>query len=241
MPTAEIWHTGIVALLFALIFFTGGPLRPLYRLLHDRRGVISFMAGMSTAYVFVHVMPELHGAREAFSEGRKLRWEGMSIYFVALIGFLAFYALGHRRHRGEGAEGGEESHYALQLAGFALYIWLIGYLLVRSFEGTISAIALFGVAMAGHMLGINNSMRTEYRERYLASGRFVLAAMAPLGWAFGLFVAFPPGITAMLLAFVSGGVIVNSAIGELPKESGGQLWPFLLGALIYGIILLPLG
>ena len=53
--------------------------------------------------------------------------------------------------------------------------------------------------------------------------------------------ALPPGIIALLVAFVSGAVVMNSAIMELPTEKDGRFLPFLAGALIYGVILLPLG
>ena len=45
---------------------------------------------MSAAYVFVHLMPEMHAAREALVESasQPLRHEGMAVYFVGLVGFL---------------------------------------------------------------------------------------------------------------------------------------------------------
>lgn len=68
----------------------GDQVHPLRALIRDRRSRISFGAGMCAAYVFVHVMPEVHGARRAFAESvsMTLRFEGMAIYFLALVGFL---------------------------------------------------------------------------------------------------------------------------------------------------------
>ena len=249
MEHAELLRTGLVALLFAAIFAFGGPLQPLRGALGGR-GVISFGAGMSAAYVFVHVMPELHGAREALNEARPgLRWQGMATYFVALLGFLAFYALGHRRHRGSAEAAGraeapgnpEEGGYGLKLAGFAIYVWLLGYLLVRSFEDSGTSTLLFALAIGGHLLSVLHAFAREHAGRFLRRGRYVLAAMAPLGWGAGVLLGLPPALTALLVAFVSGAVIVNSAVTELPTESGGRLGPFLLGGLLYGVILLPLG
>jgi hypothetical protein len=36
-------------------------------------------------------------------------------------------------------------------------------------------------------------------------------------------------------------VIVNSAVAELANETRGRLLPFLVGGVLYGLILLPLG
>ena len=43
-----------------------------------------------------------------------------------------------------------------------------------------------------------------------------------------------------LVAFVVGGVVVNAAIAELPKEREGRYWSFLTGATVYTALLLVL-
>lgn len=238
MDAEQILRTGLAALLFALVFAVFGPTRPLARLLNIKRGFVSFGAGMSAAYMFVHVMPELHGTREVINEFRpNLPWEGMAVYYLALVGFLVFYALGHLRHTAE-TEG---EGYRMQLGGFAFYVWLLGYLLVRSFDESETSVLLFALAIALHLLSLDRSLSREYGERYERRGRYVLAAMGPLGWATGIVISLPSFISALLVAFVSGAVIVNSAITELPRKEGGRLKPFLLGGLIYGLILLPFG
>jgi hypothetical protein len=67
------------------------------------------------------------------------------------------------------------------------------------------------------------------------TGRFVLAGACVLNWGAGLVLAVPPFVSALLLAFVSGAVIVNSAIMELPSEKDGRFWPFVMGGLSYGL------
>ena len=54
--------TGAGALFLALVFLFGGRVRPLRPLFRDDRSLISFGSGMSMAYVFVHLMPELSSA-----------------------------------------------------------------------------------------------------------------------------------------------------------------------------------
>jgi hypothetical protein len=44
----------------------------------------------------------------------------------------------------------------------------------------------------------------------------------------------------MLVAFISGAIIMNNAIMELPSEKDGRFLPFMLGGLVYGLILVPL-
>jgi hypothetical protein len=245
IESALIAETGAAALLFAATFLMAGSLHPFRSLVHDRRSIVSFGAGVATAYVFVHVMPELHVARTAFAESTSivLRYEGMAIYYVALIGFLVFYGLDHLRKHLRQPDGAERdgTAFKVHIGGFAAYVWLMSYLLVRGMGEEVAETGLFAFAMTVHFIGVDHSLREEHGAQYQRIGRFILAAMALLGWATGMLIALPHGAVALLVAFISGAVILNSTIMELPPESDGRFVPFLCGGLIYGLFLLPLG
>jgi hypothetical protein len=53
-----------------------------------------------------------------------------------------------------------------------------------------------------------------------------------------MFVDFPKPIVAILLGLVAGAVIVNTLIGELPREKEGRFFPFVFGAFFYTALLL---
>jgi hypothetical protein len=248
-------ETGIAALLFSLTFLFGGQIHPLKAITRDRRSLVSFSAGMSAAYVFVHLMPEMHGARGAFAESLSghLPLKGMAVYFVALVGFLVVYGLEHLRAQLRGGEGkgelvGERAEadesglaYRLHVGGFAAYVALVGYLLVRNLEETPVSTALFAVAMVFHFLTIDHALREEHGAAYEGRGRWLLAGMSLLGWGTGALFALPVYVLALLVAFLSGAIIMNSAVMELPDHKDGRFLPFMLGGLIYGLILVPLG
>lgn len=244
MQTQEILMTGTAALLFSATFLVGGRVHPFRTLIRDRRSIISFGAGVSAAYVFVHVMPELHGARGALVESvsAPLRFEGMAIYFLALVGFLVFYGLDHLRARlrEPAAAGHVGPAFKLHVGGFAAYVWLAAYLLVHNLEETSTSIALYAFALAVHFLGVDHALREEHGAAYERSGRFVLAAMSLLGWGVGLLFALPNYVLALLVAFISGAIIMNSTIMELPSEKDGRFLPFMAGGIVYGLVLLPL-
>lgn len=241
----EVLETGVAALLFAATFLVGRRLHPLQSLVRDHRTIASFGAGISAAYVFVHLMPELHGARTAFADSMStpLRYEGMAIYFFALVGFLAFYALAHMRIRARNSASRETGgpSFRLDLGGFAVYVWLMTYLMLRGLEGNSTSILLYAVAFTFHFLAVDRAMDVDYGAAYERLGRYVLAGMAAVGWVSGMLLPLPPEVIAPLLAFISGAVIVNSAIVELPSGENGRLVPFVTGALLYGLILMPLG
>jgi hypothetical protein len=245
MEANAILATGAAAVVFAMMFLVGGRIHPVQSLVRDRRTVISFAAGMTAAYVFVHLLPELHGARENFAESAsvELRYEGASIYFVALLGFLAFYGLDHLRARlSESPEAEQEAKaFKVHVGGFAAYVMLMSYLLDHSLEGKGVTTVLYTVAVGLHFLGIDHALREEHGAIYERVGRYILAGACILGWAVGLMVALPLLVLALLVAFISGSIIMNSLISELPSEKDGRFVPFLIGGLLYGLILLPLG
>jgi hypothetical protein len=61
-----------------------------------------------------------------------------------------------------------------------------------------------------------------------------------VGWAIGTFAPASPATMFTLVGLVSGGVVVNSMIMELPQEKEGRFWPFVLGAAVYALLLLLL-
>ena len=68
-----------------------------------------------------------------------------------------------------------------------------------------------------------------------------MAGACVLGWSLGQAVALPRSVVALMVAFISGGIIMNSLVEELPSEKDGRFLPFLAGGLTYGLILVPLG
>jgi len=94
--------------------------------------------------------------------------------------------------------------------------------------------------MMCHFLAVDHSLREEHGHAFDRTGRFALAGMCVIGWGAGVAIAVPPYVVALLLAFISGAVIMNSAVMELPSDKDGRFWPFVVGGLVYALILVPL-
>jgi hypothetical protein len=75
---------------------------------------------------------------------------------------------------------------------------------------------------------------------YQRRGAFRLALASLAGWGAAVTLQLPIAWVLNLAAFVMGGVVVNAAIAELPKESEGRYWSFLAGATSYTALLLVL-
>lgn len=238
-------ETGVAALVFVAAFLLGDHFRPFRSLFKNPRTLISLGAGMSIAYVFLHMMPELHAARRTFvaSVSSPLRYEGMAIYFLSLIGFIAFYGLNHLSAllKADTTAGEARLAFKLQIGGFAAYAWLMSYLLVHSLVPGHGFTTMYAVAIAFHFLALDYNLRHEHAECYLRIGRFILAGSVLLGWGAGQLYAIPHYILSLLVAFISGAIIMTSTVMELSSGEDSRYLPFASGAIIYGLILIPLG
>jgi hypothetical protein len=237
-------ETFLAALLFALIFIFG------WRLHRARtpRAVLSFGAGATASYVFVRMLPELDEAGRVFvtaSAGRALPAPELRVYTAALLGFIVFYGLENlvawSRERPESERstpGWANPVFLLHVGGFAFYAWLVTYLMVRGISDTPLPIALYSVAMGLHFMGVEHSLRHEHGATYMRVGRFVLAAAALAGWSVAMITDVSQAAIITSLALVSGGVVMNSMVMELPSGKDGRFWPFVFGAAAYTLLLL---
>jgi hypothetical protein len=165
------------------------------------------------------------------------------VYLVALAGFMAYYGLEivRGRVRASSRSHSDEKNFGIHIGGFAVYVWLISYILVNRVEKTPLHIGIYTVAMAAHFLTIDHSLREEHGVLYERTGRYLLSAICVLGWLTGVIWPLPLYWVAVMVAFVSGAIIMNSAIIELPNRNEGRFLAFVTGGVIYGLLLTPLG
>jgi hypothetical protein len=237
-------ETFLVALVFCAVYIAAGRLNILQT--HFPRRWLSLAAGVSVAYVFVDILPELGVRHREFlaAAGRELLFAEQRIYLGALLGFLFFYSLEHivfaARVHGAPPEGTETNRAAFQLhiGGYALYSWLIGYLLMSRALRSGLSLGLYAAAMALHLAVVGNALVREYGHAYHRRGRWLLAAGVLAGWLTSAIAPVAEAVISRLFAFVAGGVVMTSMNEELPREREGRFWWFVLGTTGYTIVLL---
>ncbi len=245
MVTAKTIETLAAAILFASIFYFGARLQFPGPGQRYHRKILSFAAGVSIAYVFIHLLPELENAKNVFvreTAHRSLPFPEYRVYLSAMMGFMLFYGIEHmvvQKKSPDAKTGGPV--FMLHIGGFAAYTWLISYLLVRSLEEGGVSIALYTVAMGLHFLSIDHALRREHASLYEGPGKNVLALAALAGWSVGMLAEIPRPMVITLLGIVSGAIVMNSMIMELPTEKEGRFAPFLLGGIFYTGLLLLIG
>jgi hypothetical protein len=235
----------VAVLALALAYVLGGWLRVEH--VRHRRRWLSVGAGVSVAYVFIQLLPELNEAHGKFltaTASRNLPFPEHRVMGAALAGFVLYYGLenlvdwSRRSMHGKHLTGHSIPVVWLHVGGFAAYSILVSYLLVDWQDRGTVAVALYGTAMFLHFLGIDHALRREHRSAYDSKGRWVLAGAVILGWVMGSVEMLSVEALATLQGLISGGVIINSMVMELPKEKEGRFVPFCLGAFAYSILLI---
>ncbi len=240
--------TALVVALFIAVHIVS----PKLTFLHStpRSAWLSLGGGVSAAYVFVHLLPELAEHQAVVTEeGRAVLSAEIGVFLVALTGLVAFYGLERyaktraRRVR-EGGHEADEDHapdvraFALHVGSFALYNVLIAYLLVNREEGDLRGLVLYASAMALHFVVNDRALDEHHGELYSRYGRWLLSGAVLLGWIVGLIVKLPVEVVAYLFAFLAGGVVMNVMKEELPEERESRFSAFVFGAGLYAALIL---
>ena len=207
---------------------------------------LSMAGGVSVAYVFLHILPELSQHQGAIEEvgGPVVGYLEKHVYLVALLGLGLFYGLERaaKQKRDRSVRGGESMAYVfwLHMASFTIYNTLIGYLLLHRVDQNLQSLLFFFFAMTVHFVVNDYGLREDHEEQYDRIGRWILAAAIFLGWGIGVVVEVPEAAIAMLFAFLAGGVVLNVLKEELPRERKSRFWAFALGLVAYAALLLTL-
>jgi zinc transporter ZupT len=239
-----ILYTGIAALLLALthlfaekLNFTAIP----------RSSWLSFAGGVSVAYIFMHLLPELAEWQELFKqEGEITSFLRHHTYLIALLGLATFYGLERAAKLSSESErdtdNEEMSHdiriFWLHISSFALYNAIVGYLLMHREEESLRSLLWFTIAMAFHFLVNDYGLLDHYRHAYRSRGRWLVTLAIIGGWLLGAITELPEVWVSILFAFVAGSTILNVLKEELPEERKSNFWAFSIGALIYSGLLL---
>lgn len=232
--------TGLLAAVLAALHLGGRHLFAVSSV--PRRAWLSAASGVSLAYVFVHLLPEVaHIAAELEESTGWVASIERNAWIMALVGLLAFYALQQQAERSKAAEQDRQTDDRVgwvHIGAYGLYNMVIGYLLVEQARLSDSSVWLFAAAMGVHFVVNDHGLREDHGRLYHDTGRYVLAAAVLVGWLASLVVVLPEVAVGLPLAFLAGSVVLTVVKEELPEERKSRVGPLVLGAAGYAAILL---
>lgn len=208
------------------------------------RSFVSFAGGVAVAYVFLHMLPDLVEYNKPIGEYLLTHlwltpFTELLIYIVALLGFLAYYGfdLLAERYRDEGHD--DVLVYGLHLGMFCLYNFLITYTMSLRALSSMPATCVFTFAMALHFVLTDRKFCRFYTTKFKHFGRFLLMSALLVGWLCS--VIFDPVnvlVSAFMLAFLAGSVLLNVFREELPATRLTNYVWFSVGIIIVTLTLL---
>ncbi len=243
--SALVPFSGLLAAGLVVIHLFSGKLHFLNVLPRSRW--LSAAGGLSVAYVFVHILPDLAEEQETLREaaGEAFTFLEYHVYLVALAGLAIFYGLdraakaSRRRRRSVGKEDATGAEiFWIHIASFSAYNAIIGYLLLHREIPGLRSLFLFAFALGVHFAVNDYGLRADHKGPYHRTGRWVLAAAVLVGWAVGLFFEVSAAALAVLFAFLAGGIVLNVLKEEIPEERESSFGAFALGAAAYAAVLL---
>ena len=206
------------------------------------KAFISFAGGVSVAYVFLDMLPNLVEYNKPIGEFLlKNQWltpfTELSIYLVALFGFLIYYGFDLFAERYQKATNDNRVIYLLHLVMFGIYNVLITYTMsLRALSG-ITYTVLFTFAMALHFVLTDRKFCRMYPIRFNRMGRLFLLGALFAGWF--LSVAFDPVrvlFVAFMTAFLAGSILLNVFREELPNADLASFRWFVLGTVLIALV-----
>lgn len=207
-----------------------------------RSRLLSAAGGVSVAYVFVHLLPELNHHDEVLDQV----WESNYFYFenriylVAMIGLAIFYGLENMVKKSQKANNidyATRGVFWIHIFAFFLYNALIGYLLVDGVFENDTRMLFYFIALAVHFISNDHGLRQTHTEIYDRLGRWLLAASVLVGWILGQSIDVNEAAIAILFSLLAGGVILNVMKEELPGERESTFWAFAAGLSAYTLLL----
>ncbi len=246
MPGEVLILSALSAVGLAIVHVFAGKLR--FLTFKPRSRWLSAAGGVSLAYVFVHVLPDLARSQE---ELLKLQFGAMRfleshVYLLALTGLLTFYGLERlaKASKTAGIRHGHDSTspgvFWLHIGMFGIYNGLIGYLLLhRETPGRLSLLTFF-LAMSTHFLVNDHGLRHDHKARYDTYGRWLLSVAVLAGWTVGAATEIHKAAVAAMFGFLAGGVVLNVLKEEIPEERESTFWALVVGAVGYAVLLLAI-
>ncbi len=210
---------------------------------------LSVAGGISVTYIFLQAFPELHefqqemNHKDLFAIG-KIR--ELEIYLVGLLGLTFFYGLENltsksKESKREPKEGEPEKNigmFWIHISSFAVYNFIIGYLLLNREDISIVAMITYAIAMSFHLIVTDHSLESHFSIYYRKRGRWILVTSLIAGWLISVITTIPQVYVGIIFSFIAGGIIMNVMKEELPKERESNLGAFIVGVIFYGAVLI---
>ena len=215
----------ILALVLSVVdFFTEGLFS---KASPNKMKFISFAAGVSIAYIFLILLPEIYSGAMAINK---------LLFLAILFGFGIFHIIEkYIRQNFTGPELRKEHKLVHSTTSF-IYFFVVGFILVKVTESSAVGGVLLFIPIMLHIV-IDSLPRRTTKKHHI---RALSASSAFLGALTATFVNIGEAGNVALLGIVGGGLLYMVIRESLPREREGKPLYFILGLLLFTILIMIL-
>lgn len=205
-------------------FFTEGLF---FTATENKMKFISFSAGVSVSYIFLILLPEIYSG--AISINRIL-------FLAVLCGFGVFHLIEKYIRQNYAGPKLRREHHLMHSAISFLYFFVVGFILLKVTEVSNVQGLLFFIPVLLHII-IDSLPRRMTKKHHI---RAASASSAFLGSLVARFIDIGKTGNVILLGVIGGALLYSVIRESLPKEREGKPLFFLIGLLLFTIIILLL-
>ena len=222
---------------------------------------LSIPSGISAAYVFLGLIPDLEKYKYTLNMETEVDTTIDHRFYaiLMLVGFTIFYTLEslvkhHRKRKTKRADTSPLNDYVAKVAEllpcenkwiftlhilcFSIYDAVITFLLpIKQVTYGPSNMWFYYVAMQCHFVLDDMALHDHFGTRYDKFGRIPLLLATIMGYLLGFFWEAPRFLSASVAAFIAGGTVINIMKEELPAESRASVPLFMMGAVVYALLI----
>ena len=213
----------------------------------EAHGWISFSAGASVAYLFIHVFPDISILQQQFSGAPSHHYNGLffshSLYLTALAGLCLPYLLdtlelSYTEQSKKCHDQVHQSIFGIRKLLYTFYNMMLAYMIVNRHNEGILSMKIIVLILAMHFIVLNANFREIYKELFKKYIRWFAVLGLILGTVLAKVFTVPDFILAYVFALV-GGIITYTALKqELPKTNHRAPFHFLAGVVCFSLLIL---
>lgn len=223
-------NSGFLSLcILAFIHIMGSKLK--IRKLKIQKMLESLASGALLSYLFIDLLPALEKGQAVLkrSLGHVTPYLETHANLVALIGILFYSQIESSKV--------DKKMSLLKVSGYLIFNFIVGSALSDSQNPEIRPLSLFTIAIGFYYL-INDSFYKSDNKKWI---RIAVVLSLASGYILSMFLKIPDLIIATGVSFASGSVFLNIFKHEFLNSNKRYSVYFILGALIYGSILIFVG
>ncbi len=203
---------------------------------------LSFSAGISAAYVFLHMLPELVEGNATIGKllagfDQLTPFLDLAVFAIAMLGFVLYYGLGLHGEK-KSPQGEANTAFGVTMLFYALLNFCVAYSMPLRVQTGLAYTVIFTVAMGLHNVILDLHLMACFPNRYSRYGRLILAGSLAAGWGVSA-ISDPIHVmfVALMIAFLSGAILYQVLGQELAHQKARRFPYFVSGIVLVTVLL----